>query len=630
MRVFILSVVLLLNPFDIYHDVGFGYVNAGDEYISKLDSGWFYNAECTSADSLASVRWIEMPNDFSLARLISEKFQSRQSYCLKKKIDIQHIAEYALVVPFHNYGAEFYFNNKLIAKTHKDTKVISGKPTLIHLPSVLIKSGINELVIKTISQENYSSFFNKIVFGTQESVSSHWFSFLLKYIFIISITFFLSVYSFAFFLFRGKDLFFFHFSFLSLSFSTWVTGYTGLSLWMLDSQTLYFLFTFHGSFMQGFFMIFFIHSILNYKHNTISKSILTIYLLFMLLCVFIYFITSQVSNVKYYVMKPYMVFNSLVLVYGVVICYINILRKTPYAKEVLLGITIFGLSIILSIPGFIISYSSGVYAIEGYFGMIFIFALIIASKYVRTHTDLEKAHTDLLVLDQMKDDFLATTSHELRTPLHGIMGLTETLVDGSLGPVNEAQKENLDIIRSGASHLNSMVGEILDFSKLRAGKADLILEWTRVEEIAATVASLMGPSAAQKGIGISVEGKNAPEINADRNRLRQVIINLVGNAVKFTEKGSVTVTVEPGDRGGVRVTVRDEGPGIDAKDLQRIWNPFVQAEDPDTRSAGGTGLGLPITKYLVELHGGTIRAVSEKGKGSVFIFELPATPPAGN
>ncbi len=539
-----------------------------------------------------------------------------------------HTAEYAVVVPFHNYGAEFYFNNRIIAKTRKDNdrKVISGKPSLIYLPSTLIKSGINELVIKTVPQENYSSFFNKIVFGTQEEVSSHWFRYLLKYISIISITLFLSVYSFAFFLFRGKDLFFFHFSFLSLSFSIWVTGYTGLSLWILDSQTLYFLFTFPGSFMQGFFMIFFIHSILNFKHNSISKSILTIYLLFMMLSVFIYFITSRVSNAKYFIMKPYMVFNSLVLVYGFVICYINILRKTPYAKEVLLGISIFGLSIILSIPAFIMSYSSGVYAIEGYFGMIFIFALIIASKYMRTHTDLEKAHADLLVLDKMKDDFLATTSHELRTPLHGIMGLTETLVDGSLGPVNEAQKENLEIIRTGASHLNSMVGEILDFSKLRAGKADLLLERTRVEEIASTVASLMGPSAAQKGIEIKVEESGVPGISADRNRLRQILINLIGNAVKFSERGVILVKVESAAGDGVRVTVRDEGPGIDAKDLDRIWNPFVQAEDPDTRHSGGTGLGLPITKYLVELHGGTIRAESEKGKGSAFIFELPANP----
>jgi DNA-binding response OmpR family regulator/nitrogen-specific signal transduction histidine kinase len=260
--------------------------------------------------------------------------------------------------------------------------------------------------------------------------------------------------------------------------------------------------------------------------------------------------------------------------------------------------------------------------------MTLIFAIILAARYAKVFNSLEKAHSDLLVLDKMKDDFLATTSHELRTPLHGIIGLTESLADGSLGQVSGAQKENLELIRSSASHLTTLVNEILDFSRLRAGRTDLYVEKTRVEDIAATVVSLLKQSAAQKGVRLELETKNAPEISADRNRLRQVLINLVGNAVKFTEKGEIRVTVEPSPDGGVRVAVRDTGRGIAAKDLARMWNPFEQAEDPDTRKTGGTGLGLAITKYLVELHGGTIRAESEPGKGSAFIFEMPAEPPS--
>jgi two-component system sensor histidine kinase ChiS len=227
----------------------------------------------------------------------------------------------------------------------------------------------------------------------------------------------------------------------------------------------------------------------------------------------------------------------------------------------------------------------------------------------------------------MKDDFLATTSHELRTPLHGIMGLTESMLRSELGQINEAQKENLKLIRESAGHLTGLVNEILDFSKLRSGKADIFLEKTRIADIAATVVSLMKHSAAQKGLNLELDAKASPEITADRRRLRQILINLVGNAIKFTDTGEIRLIVESADKGGVRITVRDTGCGINKNDLARIWNPFEQAENPDIRRSGGTGLGLPIAKHLVELHGGAIHAESVPGEGTSFIVELPATPP---
>ncbi len=258
--------------------------------------------------------------------------------------------------------------------------------------------------------------------------------------------------------------------------------------------------------------------------------------------------------------------------------------------------------------------------------MTLVFTWILAARYSKTFSDLEKSHGELVVLDRLKDDFLTTTTHELRTPLHGIMGLSRSLSAGTLGPVNRNQKHDLDMIHSSAEHLNALVGEILDYSKIRAGRADLFLEEVDVAETARTVLSLMRAAPEAAGIELRDEIEpGLPPVTADRGRLRQVLVNLVGNAVKYTEKGKVTVALarEPG---GVRLEVRDTGRGIAPDALLRVFEPFVQEGGPDERPAGGTGLDLAITRRLVELHGGTISARSEVGKGSAFIVRLPFEP----
>jgi len=260
---------------------------------------------------------------------------------------------------------------------------------------------------------------------------------------------------------------------------------------------------------------------------------------------------------------------------------------------------------------------------ESFFIMILLFAAALASRFASVHRSLNKAHGDLLVLDKMKDDFLSTTTHELRTPLHGIMGIAESLVDGSLGDMTMRQKESLDLIRLSAGRLNGLVTSILDFSKLRAGRADLFIDDVALGEVITSVISLLEASAKGKAIEFRTDIGPLPKIRADRNRIYQVLINLVGNAVKFTERGTVTVRASLAGTDTVRVEVEDTGPGIAPEDLAGLWNPFTRGGDADTRRAGGTGLGLAITKNLVELHGGTIRVQSEPGKGSVFIFEIP-------
>ena len=237
--------------------------------------------------------------------------------------------------------------------------------------------------------------------------------------------------------------------------------------------------------------------------------------------------------------------------------------------------------------------------------------------------ELELKNTQLQRLDQLKDEFLANTSHELRTPLNGIIGIAESLIDGAAGQLNQQQILNLSMIVSSGRRLASLVNDILDFAKLNNGDIELQRKPVDFRQIAEIVLTLCQPLVASKPLKLTNEiPPDLPVVDGDENRLQQIMYNLVGNAIKFTASGSVTVSAEVTD-GMVEVTVADTGIGIAPDKSTDIFKSFTQADASVSRENGGTGLGLSITKQLVELHGGTIRVESELSKGSQFIFTLP-------
>lgn len=227
----------------------------------------------------------------------------------------------------------------------------------------------------------------------------------------------------------------------------------------------------------------------------------------------------------------------------------------------------------------------------------------------------------LEAVDQLKDRFLANTSHELRTPLHGIIGISEGLRDRDQLPGDA--RASLGLVVSSARRLASLVDDILDFSRLKSH--DLVLRRRPLDlgPLVEVVLALSGPLAKDKGLELRDQlAADLPLVDGDEDRLTQVLFNLVGNAVKFTQQGAVTVGAEArGDQ--VEVWVRDTGPGIPAEDQARIFESFEQVEGGDDRSHGGTGLGLAITRSLVELHGGQLSVESAPGEGSCFRFTLP-------
>ncbi|OPH59631.1 hypothetical protein BC351_19305 [Paenibacillus ferrarius] len=252
-----------------------------------------------------------------------------------------------------------------------------------------------------------------------------------------------------------------------------------------------------------------------------------------------------------------------------------------------------------------------------------ILIVLIAIRFFEAYHTIDDMKNQLLQLDKIKDDFLSNTSHELKTPLNAIVSITDSLLKGVEGPVPDRQAQNLAVVMDSGKRLTHLVNELLDYSKMKHGDIALLKSSMDLKAVVDSVIKMHGFLLAGKPITL-VNGvsEDIPAVYADGNRLIQILHNLIGNAVNFTDQGAIEVSAEV-IRDMVEVRVRDTGLGIPPHMQARIWNAFEQADPSETKNVGGTGLGLSITKKLVELHGGQIRVDSIERQGSVFSFTIP-------
>ncbi len=259
--------------------------------------------------------------------------------------------------------------------------------------------------------------------------------------------------------------------------------------------------------------------------------------------------------------------------------------------------------------------------------------LAIAIENARAYELSQKAFEEMQEVDRVKSQFLANMSHELRTPLNSIIGFSRLILKGIDGPINETQEQDLQAIYNSGQHLLSLINNVLDLSKIEAGKMELQMSEVNLSDIIQSVMSTAIGLTKDKPIKLQhIIPPDLPTVEADQTRIRQVLLNLVSNAVKFTEEGSITVeaslVTSPTGHSEVMITVTDSGDGIAEEDRDKLFQPFSQVDDSPTRKTGGTGLGLSICRNLIDMHHGRIGLLwSEPGKGSSFFFTLPLHAP---
>ncbi|HEU0258964.1 MAG TPA: HAMP domain-containing sensor histidine kinase, partial [Burkholderiales bacterium] len=254
---------------------------------------------------------------------------------------------------------------------------------------------------------------------------------------------------------------------------------------------------------------------------------------------------------------------------------------------------------------------------------------VIAVENARLFNEIRDKSRQLEVANKHKSEFLANMSHELRTPLNAIIGFSEVLSERMFGELNEKQADYLKDIHESGKHLLSLINDILDLSKIEAGRMDLEISTFDLPSALSNAMVLVRERAQRHGIDLTLEvDKELGAFRADERKFKQIVLNLLSNAVKFTPDGGRVSVAAKKDTTHVEIAVKDTGIGIAPEDQAAVFEEFKQVGRDYTKKAEGTGLGLALTKRFVELHGGDIRLESALGTGSTFTISLPLTPPS--
>lgn len=340
---------------------------------------------------------------------------------------------------------------------------------------------------------------------------------------------------------------------------------------------------------------------------------------------------------------PYEFITLLVSIYSVYAIIVAFIRKREGSGIFIIGILVLFITVVNEILYDNMVINTGNFFPFGLFIFVLSQSFLLSRRFSRSFgkieqlsKELENKNVQLMNIDRLKDDFLANTSHELRTPLNGIIGIAESLLDGAAGSLPEMVSSNLAMIISSGRRLSGLIADLLDFSKLRNKDITLKLKAVDIKTLTDVAIDLTSHIKGEKNIVITNSiPADIPLIMADEDRMQQILINLISNAIKFTESGTVDISAqvlvgENPEYSLMEVSVTDTGIGIAEDKIPVIFQPFEQADGSISRLYNGTGIGLSITKDLLRLHGGYIEVESEPGKGSSFILRIPIRRPSEN
>ena len=514
---------------------------------------------------------------------------------------------------------------------------------LYTVPKEIIKTENNELLVEIYFEPGRGGIFDDPVIGKRAYLED-WsklrtFYYVDTYKISSVVSGLASLIFFLIFLKRRQDKKFLYLSFAIFSFAVWSTYHFIWSLPFLARFSFFDSLSFQKVLWIALFTFGYFNSIFLYDFLYRQKYKKQLRLIQVLVCVSILGFVIAWSPQFLEGFRKIALMTILIWVPLTIFWIISATKDNiPYARSVLGIFSVFALlaiaDILIDVFNLYLPYFAPV-AIPFYLtGM----GLIVISQYVNANNEVERIskildlknveidakNKELFKLDQLKDQFLANTSHELRTPLNGIIGIAESLMDGATGSLQKSTIKNLDIIVTSGKRLTALIGDILDFSQIKSDKLILYKGSVYMQQITDLVIALSTPLIKGKEISIynHIEA-DLPPIFGDDKRIEQVMFNLIGNAIKFTQSGEIGITGRVIDE-MIEIAVSDTGIGIPEDKLEEIFNSFEQLEiSSNDREYQGTGLGLSIAKKIIELHGGNISVQSELGHGSVFRFTMP-------
>lgn len=476
-----------------------------------------------------------------------------------------------------------------------------------------------EVIIQTSNFVFPNSSIRSISFGLEKQIQHEREQKIAIDLFLFGFLFIMGIYHLGLYYLRSKDVSPLYFGLLCLVSAIrnlivnerFILSSLNFISWEVFSKIAYLTFS-----IGILLIVLFIHSL---YPNEVSKFVVKISKWVMLL----YSLVILLFPIKIfdYLLVPCEVFAFFLMLYLCYCLFLAIRRKREGAIIFIGGFIIFFITIVNDILHESGLTQTGTYGPAGLFVFIFSQSFVLSRTFTHAFQRVEEMSERLQSLDQLKDEFLANTSHELRTPLFGIIGIAESMMEGAAGKLNAKQSDNLSLIVTSGRRLANLVNQILDFSKLKNNDILLQKKPCDLKQITEVIFALSAPLARGKPLELINQIPQGVFVEADEDYLIQMMHNLVGNGIKFTDKGSITVSAIPkGEM--IEIRVADTGIGIPEDKIEEIFQSFQQVHHPHGKY-GGTGLGLAITKQLVELHGGEISVQSTVNQGSTFVFTLP-------